>query len=70
MQTRCIFLIRVSVLEHQRIDCDYRPHSGLIWMQGTRECVLRDLQTLQLNGGDLATLAREMHVRKSLVSYP
>ena len=28
----------------------YRPHSGLIWMQSTHECIIWHVQTLKVNG--------------------
>ena len=31
----------------------YRPHSGLIYMQGTSECIIRHMKTLQVNGEHL-----------------
>ena len=31
----------------------YRSHSGLIWMQGTHECIIRHVQTLQMKGEHL-----------------
>ena len=31
----------------------YRPHSVLIYMQGTRECIIQHVQTPQVNGEHL-----------------
>ena len=35
-------------------------------MQGTHECIIQHVQTLKVNGGDLATLTKRIHMRKSL----
>ena len=43
---------------------------GLTWMQGTHECIVQGRVNLPSEWEDFATLAREMHVHKSLVSYP
>ena len=39
-------------------------------MQGIRECIIWHVQTMISNWGKPTTLARRMHLLKSLVNYP
>ena len=45
----------------------YRPHSGLIWMQGTHECIIWHVQTLQVNGGKFCNTSKDN--ARAQVSY-
>ena len=69
MQTECILQQECQYLNIKaQTETSYRQYSVLIWMQGTHECIIHANPAIEW--GDLATLARGMHVRKSLVSYP
>ena len=71
MQIRCILSTRVSVLEDQRTVCDWLQAAQWISMDSR---YTRLYYTARANPAsewrDLATLARGMHVCKSLISYP
>ena len=68
VQTGCIFLIRVSLLEtKQTVTGKMPPH----WVNSDARYMYYTVRANPASqSGDLATLARRLHVCKSLVSYP
>ena len=54
MQTRCIISMRVSILEYPRTDCDQLQVVQRVYIhQDTHECIIWDVQTMQVNGKKL-----------------
>ena len=69
MQTQCILLTRVSLLEYLRTDCNWPQAIQWVYIHARYTCLnLTACANPLSNWGGHATIARKTHVAKSLIN--